>query len=252
MIRVELPIILDNLVSCGNLQKCTYWVILGNILQNDKILFWKIIASTVEREALPKGIYTQRNTIASPRMPPEVALLLPGQHCGPNRLELSKIPTNCAVGDFFANPVLNIHKLIQVLKSNNITWVTNLPSLSQHDTEFRHNLAEVGIGYEMEINALSQIKRAGIKIIAAAGTPADADLAKDLDLDALLVIPPVDAFETGFPSTFKRAAQIKIIRNTGISSEIALLGLVTQAENALVSTWPKGLDGAVMRPQPLT
>jgi len=224
---------------------------MGNFKREEKNLFWQISLKDRDSTDSPDGIFTRSNPVSSPQMPPEIALLLPGRHCDPRGLVLGPIPESAALGEFLANPVINVPKLILNLRERGTAWVANLPSLSQHDDEFRQSLSDVALSYDREVANLARIKAAGFKTIATVCTASDASRAVEVGVDALFAMPAVSAFEVGFPSIRHRSDQIESIRTVLPELNIPLLGLVNKAEAAFPTTWPKGLDGAVQRPERL-
>ena len=64
----------------------------------------------------------------------------------------------------------------------------------------------------------------------------------ELGAEALAVLPPVAAFEAGFPSMRERAEQIAHLRAGFPELRLPLPGLLTKAEGRLPATWPAGLD----------
>lgn len=219
------------------------WVTMGNSGTDTEILFWRAVLA----EGGPSGICTAAGRAIPPWLPYEIGLLLPGpQSAGPAAMP-ADIPGNAALGVFLSNPLLNIGKLVEAVTSAGVRWVANLPTVAQHDPEFRGHLEDVGLGYGRETAGLRTLREAGLKTIAAVATAEDAESAA-IDADMILVVPDVSAYGAGFPSAGVRSAQIAEVRRACPGYAKPLLGMLTEAEHRLPSTWPAGVDGGVIRP----
>ncbi len=223
---------------------------MGNFNPISEFLFWQVVPRADSEFSLPCGIWTASPPKNMPQqMPPEAALLLPGPHCSSPWPDSNKMPAGSALGMFVANPVLNTVTLSRDLKAAGIEWIANIPSLAQHEADFRRDLSDVGIGTELEANVLTLLCDAGFRVMAVVGTADDAKRAVQTGASALLALPPVGSYETGFPSTRVRAGQIARIRSAFSALDLPVLGLLTKAEYPLQTTWPNGFDAGVVRPQ---
>lgn len=218
---------------------------------NSEILFWRIVAPDGVRHDLPAGICATVNPNLPADLPPEVGLLLPGPQSSAPPPVADAVPANACAGVFLANPILNITTLTAELGARGIGWVANLPSLALHEPGFRGSLADVGLGFEREIEAMRLLRSAGLCVVAVVATPGDAEMSMDLGAGALLAVPPASAFKSGFPSARARAGQVAELRGGVPNIPIPVLGLLTDAEVSLRAAWPEGLDGGLCRPLPL-
>ncbi len=224
---------------------------MSNFYQKSNILFWRIEPGSDSRHALPNGICTPNTPDIPAQMPAEVALLLPGPHSAMPLPDKDSLPRGAGFGVFLANPILNISTLARELKLREIAWVANLPSVIQHDADFLRHLDDVGLGFEKEAALLAELREAGLRVLAAVASAPQARRAAGLGAEALLMLPPVAAFEAGFPSMRERAEQIARLRAGFPGLRLPVLGLLTKAEGRLQATWPEGLDAGLIRPSPV-
>lgn len=185
------------------------------------------------------------------QMPPEVALLLPGPHSAAPLPAKDRLPRGAGFGVFLANPILHIATLARELRAREITWIANLPSVIQHDEDFLRHLNDVGLGFAKEATLMRLLREAGLRVLAAVADAGQARQAAELGAEALVLLPPVAAFEAGFPSMRERTEQIARLRAGLPELRLPLLGLITEAEGRLPATWPPGLDAGLIRPSPL-
>ena len=224
---------------------------MSNFYQKSNILFWRIEAGSGLRQALPNGICTPDTPDISGQMPPEVALLLPGPHSAAALPDKDRLPRGAGFGVFLANPILNITTLARELRAREIEWVANLPSVIQHDEDFLRHLNDVGLGFEKETALMSLLCDSGLRVLAAVADAGQARQAAELGAAALVALPPVAAFEAGFPSMRERAEQVARLRSGFPALRLPLLGLLSKAEGRLPATWPDDLDGGLIRPSPV-
>ena len=228
------------------------WVKMSKNHQKLNILFWPIEPGSGLRRALPNGICTPHTADIPGSMPPEVALLLPGSHSAAPLPAKGRLPPGAGFGVFLANPILHIASLARELRAREITWIANLPSVIQHDEDFLRHLNDVGLGFAKEAALLRLLREAGLRVLAAVADAGQARQAAALGAAALAVLPPVAAFEAGFPSMRQRAEQIARLRAGYPELRLPLLGLLSKAEGRLPATWPPGLDAGLIRPAPVT
>ena len=219
--------------------------------QKSNILFWRIESGSAPRQALPSGICTPGTPDLPEQMPPEVALLLPGPHSAAPLPAKDRLPRGAGFGVFLANPILHIASLARELRAREITWIANLPSVIQHDEDFLRHLNDVGLGFAKEAALLRLLREAGLRVLAAVADAGQARQAAELGAAALAVLPPVAAFEAGFPSMRERAEQIARLRAGFPELRLPLLGLLSKAEGRLPATWPPGLNAGLIRPSPV-
>jgi hypothetical protein len=153
-----------------------------------------------------------------------------------------------AAGLFLANPFLHVERTARRLRTQRVQWVANLPSVTQHDNDFVDRLADVDLGFGKELTVLEAFTRHALKSLVVVVRPGEAQQAVEAGCTALFVMPPVEAFEAGFPSARYRADQLAAVRAAIPDFEGPLLCLLSQAEQTRPATWPTGASAAVIRP----
>ncbi len=181
-------------------------------------------------------------------------MLLPNRNSLAEMVDaLSRYPAQVAgnaVGLFLADPFLHLPAQLARLSEAGVTWVANLPSVEQQDTEFSQQLTDVGLDGQLERARLAELQEAGFGLIAVVADAQSAGAAAALDPAALLVMPRVGDFAAGFPSFHQRGAAAgaaaAAARDAGWSGP--LWGLAEAGEAEHETLWPDVLDGVVCRP----
>jgi len=224
-------------------------------------LSWRIVSglsSGADRPRLPGSVLTVGPSFDHESMPHEVAILLP-TNPGPTRLieQLIKNPVaarDAVLGLFLAHPFLNVRIQGARLSRAGFTWITNLPSVAQHDEEFSRQLSDVDLGYGRELAYLAQFRTEGFRIAAVVADARGAADAAAVRPDAIIVLPRVADFAAGFPSLHQRSSAVhaaaEAAREAGWSGPLLGLGDAREADNP--SLWPARLDGLICRPVSVT
>lgn len=108
-------------------------------------------------------------------------------------------------------------------------WIVNLPSVAQHEDEFRRLLSEVDLDHRREMRALARIGAAGLDTLATVCRPADVEAAGTAAPRALFALPPVAAYGDGVPSLDRRFA---LEADIAASTDLPVLGLRASGEPA--------------------
>lgn len=195
---------------------------------------------------LPEAILTPRAPVTSSSLPIELAALLPTS--GFDDAWLSKVPAGACAGLFLGNPLRQDTRTFKLLRDASIAWIANLPSVSQHDTDFIENLAEVGMGPEQELDRLARYQGEGFKCIASVSSAKDAYYAHNLGLKTICVLPQVRAYEGGFPSELVRNRAVSEVKDAIGDADATLLSIVTRAEAGARSVWPPQVSAVLERP----
>ncbi|MDF1749190.1 MAG: hypothetical protein P1V34_09995 [Alphaproteobacteria bacterium] len=191
-------------------------------------------------------------------LPAEVSLLLPNQDGARaliKAIHAAEIPAQDALGLglFLADPFFIVDHQIDALKAAGISWITNLPSVAQHDDSFAQQLSEVQFNLTRELDRLAEFKAAGFRIAVTVTDATGATAACALDPDMLIVLPHVGDFSAGFPSFRHRGVSADAVSQAAKKSgwEGPIYGLGTTLEAESVRLWPDVLDGLICRPQRL-
>lgn len=214
-------------------------------------LEWRSCLSKAHEGAdplIPSSLFAASPPNLKTRLPFEVALLLPIQKVSDpvpqNAANLSQI----AAALFMANPLLNVATWSRHLLDRGVGWISNFPSVAQHEPLFRDHLSDVGLGPAQERELLSEFRAAGLRTLVCVSQDDDAQAAVSAGHDALLILPQVPAFEAGFPSVQHRQEQLLSIRSAIKDATTPVLGLLQPAEAAMPTTWPNGMDAGMIRP----
>lgn len=188
-------------------------------------------------------------------MPEEVAILLPTNQ-GPTGLIENMVTDpaachNAILGLFLASPFLNVAVESTRLRRAGIDWIANLPSVGQHDEEFSQQLADVGLGFDRELECLAQFHSEGFRIAAVVADARTASAAAAIEPEAMIVLPRVADYAAGFPSLRQRSTAVQSVADAAGAAGWAgiLLGLGESREADSKSLWPNRLDGFVCRPE---
>lgn len=221
-------------------------------------LLWRIVPRTSHPSstaAIPDSILTIAPAFAHESMPHEVAILLP-TNPGPTRLIEQLVaappaPHDLVLGLFLASPFLNVKVESARLLRAGFRWIANLPSVVQQDEEFSQQLADVGLGFERELECLAQFRSEGFRTMAVVADARTAATAAAIDPDLMTVLPRTADFAAGFPSLRQRSTAVQAIseavRQAGWAGPLLGLGEPREAENERL--WPTRLDGLVCRPE---
>ncbi|MAO92774.1 MAG: hypothetical protein CMM81_14700 [Rhodospirillales bacterium] len=209
--------------------------------------------------AAPQQFLTLSAPLQHDSLPPEVALLLPNQdgvRALIPALRTVTIKSNgpLGLGLFLADPFFVVDHRIDAIKQAGITWVTNLPSVTQYDDSIALQLSEVQFNLNRELERLASFKMAGFHIAVTVTDAAGSVEACRIDPEFLIVLPHVGDFGAGFPSFRQRGAAIDAIARA--TKEVqwtgGIYGLGTAIEAESESLWPDALDGLICRPQVYT
>jgi hypothetical protein len=205
---------------------------------------------------IPGQFLTLSPRLNHDRLPPEVALLLPNQD-GVRSLiagldgAATETDEPLGLGLFLADPFFVAERNVESLKQAGVIWVTNLPTVAQHDDSFAQQLSEVRFDLARELERLSAFKAAGFRIAVTVTNAAGARAACEINPECLIVLPHVADFGAGFPSFRQRGASADAVsraaQSTGWTGEIYGLGTALEAESE--SLWPDILDGLICRPE---
>lgn len=213
---------------------------------------WKIherLDQDAPKAALPTHIFTGPAPITSDKIPLELAILLPNRKndiewlgtMEPNLFQSNKP----CLGLFMSDPFLRIRHIAMTMQNMGFEWITNFPSVSQHEGRFLNHITEVGLGPEYELEQLHDFLEKGIRCIATIATKSDAEMAIEMGFDTLFLIPKVSAFEVGFPSQLSRDNMVRQISDLPRSDHIKILTLAKSSEVASPNLWPRGTCGVV-------
>lgn len=183
-------------------------------------------------------------------------MLLPKTQCTHGLLRTIEahpdIAQNCIVGLFVTDPFLNLPRIARDLLDMGVQWVTNLPTISQHEEEFSTLVDDVGFGVKAEMAALTQLAKAGMKIMASASNVSDATDIISTNPDAVFVLPTLRNLSAGFTSLTTRTLRLKSMREAlekhGYTGPV--MGLL-EREEAEKPKASYAMGGAILRPQVL-
>ncbi|WP_420415340.1 hypothetical protein [Roseibium sp.] len=218
------------------------------MIHNENYLRWHVAVKELSNQLLPRSILTAGTPEAPGSLPVEVSLLLPTRKPETHLPPAGVMEDGDAAGVFLTNPFLNKTILTHQLTARSVSWLSNLPSIIQYDDAFVQQLSDVNLGFANELNTLISLCGTRAKSIVSIGRPEEAVVAAEAGVNALFVLPPVDHFETGFPSVRMRQEQILKVRKAIPDYQGYVLGLVTDAESVRPRTWPAGIDAGVIRP----
>lgn len=204
---------------------------------------------SASKAGLPTHIMTGPVPIISDKIALELAILLPNRKndiewLGTMDPTLFQSKRPC-LGLFMSDPFLRIRHIAMSMQKMGLEWITNLPSVGQHEGRFLSHITEVGLGPEYELQQLYRFLEQGIRCIATIATKSDAEMAIDMGFDTLFVIPKVGAFEVGFPSQLSRDNMVRQISDLPRSDHIKILTLAKSSEIAAPNLWPRGTFGVV-------
>ncbi len=163
---------------------------------------------------LPQGFVTFGPAFSDPQLPVEALLLLPAGNCSRGLLQSLRsapILRECGVGLYLGDPFLNIDRVASDFAEWSVNWVTNLPSIAQHDEHFRRDMQEVGFSVANELEVLAQFRRSGFKTLAAISDTRHTSLFADYPADAILALQTTDELQISFPSASKREAMAQSV-----------------------------------------
>lgn len=151
------------------------------------------------------------------------------------------------IGLFLSDPFLNTPQICAMLDRTGVNWMTNLPSLAQHDDEFLREIGDVGFSVAREIEALAAYRSSGFRTLAVVSSTTHSTAIVAHPADAVLVVPNTRALQVSYPSLPQREATVKDIQKKLRASglDIPVFPLVTASENLQSGTH------AIERPVPL-
>ena len=178
------------------------------------MFFWRCHGQNANNK-LPKGFISLSPTFIDANVPAECLGLLPSGAGSRGLLnDLAAQPAlvaNRGVGLFFSDPFLNITQIANFLEQHQIGWITNLPSIAQHDAQFRSDLGDVGFTVQAELSCLAQLRRPGIRTLAAISSSSHVDMLADCPADAVVVVQTTSDLQVSFPSIGQRQARLDSI-----------------------------------------
>lgn len=214
------------------------------------LLLWNCRPGQVPDD-LPTGIVTFGPAFLDANLPTEVLMLLPSTEGSSGLLravgEAPQILRGRGIGLFLSDPFLNTPQICAMLHRLDVSWVTNLPTLAQHDDEFLREIGDVGFSVARETEALAVYRADGFRTLAVVSSTAHCAAILAHPADAVLVIPNTRALQVSYPSLPQREATVKDIRGnlTAAGLDIPVFPLVTASEKLLSGT------RAIERPVPL-
>jgi len=162
-------------------------------------------------------------------------------------LQTPTIIRDRGIGLFLSDPFLNTPQICAMLERIGVKWVTNLPSLAQHDDEFLREIGDVGFSVAQELHALAAYRDGGFRTMAVVSSNSHCDAIVAHPADAVLVVPNTRALQVSYPSLPQREATVREIRKTlgAAGLDIPVFPLVTTADNLQPDT------PAIERPVPM-
>ena len=212
------------------------------------MLFWGCVGQSTNTN-LPTGFITLSPAFFDPKLPAECHGLLPSGDGSRGLLEVIAsepgVLVDRGIGLFFNDPFLNITQISNFLDQHQISWITNLPSIAQHDPEFRSDLRDVGFSVQAELRCLAQLRRPGLRTMAAISSSNHADMLADFPADAAVVVQTTSELQVSFPSFGQRLARLESINEVlqKQKSAVCAMPLVTATEEAAQAS------PVVLRPQ---
>lgn len=200
---------------------------------------------------LPAGFLTLAPAFVQPPLPVEALMLLPAGTGSRGMLDaIAQAPSavvNNGIGLFLGDPFLNSRRIAVDLRSWSVSWVSNLPTVAQHDEAFQQDLAEVGFSVASELELLFEYRCHGFKTLAALSDLTHIHHLRAHPVDAILWVQTTRDLQVSFPSLPQRQSLVRDARlkmqQLGIDCHI--LPLVNEDE-LLYST-----IAAICRPQPI-
>lgn len=193
---------------------------------------------------LPEALLTAPAPLPAEDMAPVVSLLLPSSGGAEDLLAQLDRGSAPALGLFLADPNLVPARLVRMLERLGVGWVCNLPSVGQHEHEFRRYLSEVDLDHDREMRVLARLRAAGISTIATVSATRDVAGARAGDPSALLVVPPVPDFADAPPDLDRRRGLERAVRDA--AKGYPVIGLRAADEDG------EGLDAALLPPEPVS
>lgn len=159
---------------------------------------------------LPRRLFAAHPHNASAALPVEVAMLLPTQARNrqlPDQPLPVADPAESVLGLCLVDPFLRLDIVADQMHRHGIGWVSNFPSVAQHDPAFLSFLSDVDAGSSDELARLKDMKDRGLKTLAVLCHERDAAAAVQSDPDCIAYLPNVASFVAGFPSLDERTTQ---------------------------------------------
>lgn len=160
--------------------------------------------------ALPTRLFAAHPRNAAAALPVEVAMLLPTQarnrHLPDHALPVSD-PADSTLGLCLVDPFLRLDIVADRMQRHGIGWVSNFPSVAQHDPAFLSFLSDVESGFSDELARLKEMQDRGLRTLAILCHARDVPAAVQSGPDCIAYLPNVASFVAGFPSPAERNAQ---------------------------------------------
>ena len=223
---------------------------------------WWHCSRKARSHGLPEGFVTFGPAFSDPQLPIEALLLLPSGNCSRGLLQALRGASDlrgCGVGLYLGDPFINIDRVASDFAEWSVSWVTNLPSIAQHDEHFRSDLQEVGFSVDNELEVLAQFRKHGFKTLAAISDTNQARTLADYPADAVLALQTTDELQISFPSASKRQAMARSVTETLPDSMIGkpVITLTNEGEAtftdsitmmrpevfSLIESWPANGNG---------
>lgn len=143
-----------------------------------------------------------------------------------------KVVEQMGLGLYLGDPFLNHQRIAADLKNWSVSWVSNLPSVAQHEQAFRDDLENFGFSLADELASLAQYRQDGIKTLAVVSDVQHVDALIEHPADAVLVIQTTKDIQVSFPSLPQRLVLVHKVtdRARECNLDIPVLPLVTQQE----------------------
>ena len=201
------------------------------------MLFWTCHHPTrMQKQHLPTGFVSISSAFRNDALPLESLALLPGGEGSQGFLkQIAEQPLKGpGIGLFLSDPFLNIKQVSNQLKKLNISWLANLPSIAQHDEEFRGELADVNISVARELEVLNEFRQQGFHTLAAISSVDQASSIADYPSDAILVLQTTTDLQISFPSLPQRLKKAKEIAALDTIANYDILPIVMEPDLTLI------------------
>lgn len=199
---------------------------------------WWQCSAKARALGLPAGFLTFGPAFTNTDLPIEALTLLPSGDC--SRGLIGALADNTAalpglgVGLYLDDPFLNIERIARQFSDWSIAWVTNLPTIAQHDQQFRDDLRDVNFSVENELQTLLTFRAHGFKTLASVSNERQVASMSDYAPDAILVVQSTKDLQISFPSLSARQAQAHRVADALPDSltDVSVLFQLTSNETA--------------------
>jgi len=198
------------------------------------MLLWRCHHQTRSECQLPYGFLSISPAFRNDDLPLESIALLPGGD-GTNELLQQLIlwperTEGAGVALFLSDPFLNIKQVSSQLKNLGIDWISNIPSIAQHDEDFCNELADVDISIGRELKVLHEFRKQGFQTMATVSSKEHAITLADCPADAILVVQTTADLQISFPSLPQRLKKVRQIAELEGAANCSVLPVVTESD----------------------